>query len=142
MLLDANILLYAVDEESPFHEAARPWLEGTLNGDRRVGIPWQSLVAYVRIVTHPRALRQPLSPTVAWSTVEAWLDAPVTWVPAPGRRHSEILGRLIREHDLRANLIPDAVLAALCIEYGMQMVSADTDFARFREISWYNPVAR
>ncbi len=63
-------------------------------------------------------------------------------MPAPGRRHREILGRLIREHDLRANLIPDAVLAALCIEYGMQMVSADTDFARFRELSWHNPVAR
>ncbi len=142
MLLDANILLYAVDEESPFHEAAHTWLESTLNGDRRVGIPWPSLVAFMRIVTHPRALRQPLSPTAAWSTVEAWLDAPVTWVPVPGRGHREILGRLVREYDLRANLIPDAVLAALCIEYGMQMVSADTDFARFRELSWHNPVAR
>lgn len=142
MLLDANILLYSVDEESPFHHRAKPWLEVALNGDRRVGIPWQSLVAFVRIVTHPRALRQPLSPAKAWSNVEAWLDAPVTWIPIPGRRHREILGRLVCEHDLRANLIPDAVLAALCIEYGMQMVSADTDFARFSELSWLNPMAR
>lgn len=142
MLIDANILLYAVDEESPFHDVARPWLEAALNGDRRVGIPWPSLVAFVRIATHPRALREPLSPTQAWATVEAWLDAPVTWVPIPGRRHREILGRLVRDHDLRANLVPDAALAALCIEYGMQMVSADTDFARFGELSWLNPVAR
>lgn len=96
----------------------------------------------MRIATHPRALRQPLSPAEAWATVEAWLDAPATWVPIPGARHREILGRLVQEHDLRANLIPDAVLAALCIEYGMQMVSADTDFARFGELSWLNPVAR
>jgi len=142
VLLDANVLLYAVDEESPFHGLARPWLENALNGDRRVGIPWQSLVAFLRIATHPRALRQPLSPAAAWSTIEAWLDAPVTWVPVPGRRHREILGRLVAEHDLRANLVPDAVLAALCIEYGMQIVSADTDFARFSEVPWLNPVGR
>jgi len=60
----------------------------------------------------------------------------------PGRGHREILGRLINEHDLRANLVPDAVLAALCIEHGLEMISADTDFARFSEVTWSNPVAR
>lgn len=142
MLIDANILLYAVDEDSPFHASAHDWIDETLNGSRRVGIPWLSLVAFVRIATHPRALREPLTPADAWQFVDEWLDAPAAWVPGPGRGHREILRRLIRDLDLRANLVSDAVLAALCIEHGLQMVSADSDFARFTEISWLNPVSR
>ncbi len=141
MLVDANILLYAVDETSPFHERARDWMEETLNGSRRVGLPWASLTAFLRIVTNPRALADPLAPAEAWALVDAWLDAPTVWVPTPGRGHREILGRLVGDLDLRANLIPDAVLAALCIEHGLEMVSADTDFARFTELTWRNPIA-
>ena len=140
MLVDANILLYAVDSDSRFHEPAREWLEGALNGTRRVGIPWLSLTAFLRISTHPRALREPLDPNDAWSFVEEWLDAPVTWTPEPGRGHREILGGLVRDLDLRANLVPDGVLAALCLEHGLTMVSADSDFARFPGIRWLNPV--
>lgn len=141
MLVDANVLLYAVDEASPFHERAREWLEDALNGTRRVGLPWASLTAFLRIVTNPRALTEPLTPAEAWALVDAWLDAPTAWVPAPGRGHRAILGRLVADLDLRANLIPDAVLAALCIEYGLEMISADTDFARFTELTWRNPLA-
>jgi toxin-antitoxin system PIN domain toxin len=140
VLVDANILLYAVDTDSPFHEPARDWLEGALNGTRRVGVPWQSLTAFVRIATHPRALREPMTPGEAWSFVEDWLDAPTTWIPQPGRAHREILGRLLHTLDLRANLVTDAVLAAVCIEHGLEIVSADSDFARFTEIGWVNPV--
>jgi toxin-antitoxin system PIN domain toxin len=142
VLVDGNILLYAVDEASPFHDRARTWMDETLNGPRRVGIPWASFTAFLRIATHPRALEHPLLPVEAWQFVEQWLDAPAVWMPSPGRGHAEILGRLVRELDLRANLVPDAAMAALCIEYGLQMVSADSDFARFTEISWVNPVAR
>ncbi|MGI8793734.1 MAG: TA system VapC family ribonuclease toxin [Acidimicrobiales bacterium] len=141
MLVDANILLYAVDETSRFHGAARDWLESALNGNRRVGIPWASLTAFVRIATHPRAMSDPLDPTEAWEVVESWLDSPLVWVPAPGPTHREILGRLIRDLELRANLVSDAVLAALSVEHGLTIVSADTDFARFREVTWINPVA-
>lgn len=141
MLVDANILLYAVDEESRFHEAALSWLESALNGPRRVGIPWPSLTAFLRIATNPRALREPLAPEEAWDFVEDWLDAPSVWVPVPGRGHREIFGRLVRDLDLRGNLVSDAVLAALCIEHGLQIVSADSDFARFTELTWLNPVA-
>jgi hypothetical protein len=90
MLVDANILLYAIDEDSPFHAAALDWVEDALNGPRRVGIPWMSLTAFVQIATHPRALRDPLSPAEAWQFVDDWLDAPATWVPAPGRGHVEL----------------------------------------------------
>jgi toxin-antitoxin system PIN domain toxin len=140
VLVDANILLYAVDEASPFHQRARPWLENALNGPRRVGLPWQSLTAFLRIVTNPRALEDPLAPAEAWSVVDAWLGAPTVWTPVPGRGHRSILGALVRDLDLRANLIPDAVLAALCLEHGLAMVSADSDFARFPELTWHNPL--
>jgi toxin-antitoxin system PIN domain toxin len=141
MIVDANILLYAVDEASPYHGRARGWLETALNGTRRVGLPWASLTAFLRIATHPRALAAPLGSADAWAYVEDWLNAPTAWVPQPGRAHREILGRLVRDLDLRGNLVPDAVLAALCVEHGSSIVSADSDFARFRELTWVNPVA-
>jgi len=142
VLVDANILIYAHDINSPFHEPARDWLETALNATRRVGLPWTSLTAFVRITTHPHALREPMTPGEAWTFVEDWVDAPTAWIPQPGRAHREILGHLVRDLDLRANLVADAVLAALCIEHGLEMVSADSDFARFTEISWLNPVQR
>jgi toxin-antitoxin system PIN domain toxin len=141
VLVDANLLLYAVDADSRFHDAARTWLEEVLNGPRRIGLPWTSLTAFVRIATNARALEHPLQPAEAWQLVEAWLDAPAAWIPEPTSGHREILGRLIAELDLRGNLVSDAVLATLCIEHGLVMVSADSDFARFTEITWLNPVA-
>jgi toxin-antitoxin system PIN domain toxin len=141
MLVDANILLYAVDETARQHLAARTWLENALNGSRRVGLPWQSLTAFVRIATHPRALDAPLSVAAAWQFVEDWLDAPAAWVPEPGRGHRELLGQLLHDLDLRGNLVSDAVLAAVCLEHGLAIVSADSDFARFPGLAWLNPVA-
>lgn len=141
MLVDANILLYATDIASPFHHSARTWMEDALNGSRRVGIPWASISAFLRIATNPRAMGDPLSPADAWSIVDAWLDAEPVWVPLPGAGHRPILARLIVDLDLRANLIPDAALAALSIEHGLRVVSADSDFARFTEVTWVNPVA-
>jgi uncharacterized protein len=139
MLVDANILLYAVDQASQQHQRARAWLEAALNGPRRVGLPWQSLWAFLRIATNPRALAEPLRAADAWDIVESWLDAPAAWIPEPSHGHRAILGRLLRELDLRANLVADAVLASICIEHGLTIVSADSDFARFTEIEWVNP---
>lgn len=141
MLVDANLLVYAVDRGSVDHEPARAWLSEQLNGSRRVGLPWQSLAAFLRIVTHPRAFERPLAPTDAWARVTDWLAASVTWIPQPGASHADILGRLIVEHDVRGNLVPDARLAALAIEHGLTLCSADTDFARFDQIQWRNPLS-
>lgn len=141
MLVDANVLLYAVDETSPFHDAARDWLEASLNGPVRVGLPWQSLWAFVRIATNPRALAAPLQPGEAWSYVEDWLDASASWIPEPGPGHRALLGSLLVDHDLRAGLVTDATLVALCLEHGLTIASADSDFARFPEVDWINPVA-
>lgn len=141
MLVDANILLYAVDEQSRHHVAARTWLEGALNGAHRIGMPWQSLLAFVRIVTHPRALPVPVAPADAWSFVADWLDSPAAWVPQPGRGYREILGGLVSDLELRGNLVSDAALAALALEHGLAVVSADSDFARFADVTWINPLS-
>ena len=140
MLVDANLLLYAVDVESPDHGVAAAWLTERLNGPRRVGIPWLSLVAFVRIATHPRASRSPLSPAAAWSHVQDWLACDVAWTPGPTGRHAEVLGELITRHRLSGNVVTDAHLAALAIEHGLVVCSADADFARFAEIRWDNPL--
>jgi hypothetical protein len=140
-LVDANILIYAVDTASPFHDRAKSWLEDQLNGDRRVGLPWQSLVAFVRISTHPRVSDEPLGPQEAADQVDAWLAAEPAWVPTPGAGHASILGGLVRRYDLRGNLVSDAHLAALAVEHGLELCSTDTDFARFPEVRWRNPLA-
>jgi toxin-antitoxin system PIN domain toxin len=139
VIVDANVLLYAEDASEPRHDAARRWLESALNGPVRVGLPWPSLLAFVRIRTHPRVYERPLPPAEAWSRVTDWLAAPAAWVPGPTDRHAEVLGGLIVRHGLRAALVPDAHLAALAIEHGVAVCSADTDFARFDEVRWFDP---
>ena len=141
MLVDANLLLFAVDSTSPFHAPSQDWLTEQLNGPRRIGLPWQSLGAFVRISTHPRVSEHPLTAERAWEYIEAWLDAEAAWTPVPGERHAEILGDLVRRHHVTGNLVPDAQLAALAIEHGVAICSADTDFARFDGVTWINPVA-
>lgn len=140
MLLDANLLLYAAHRGAEQHTAAADWLTEQLNGPRRVALPWQSLAAFVRISTHPRAYERPLDGPTAWELVTDWLDAPVAWIPQPGPKYPHLLGELISAYDVRGNLVPDAMLAALAIEHGLTLYSADTDFARFREVRWENPL--
>lgn len=142
MLIDANILLYARDVSSPFHRAAADWLEAALNASVRVGLPWQSLVAFLRISTHPRPYDRPLSPSAAREQVADWLAAPAAWIPTETEAHMAVLGELIGRYRLTGNHISDAHLAALAISHGVALVSADTDFARFRELTWINPVGR
>jgi uncharacterized protein len=141
MLVDANLLLLAVDADSQHHDRVASWLVGQLSGDRRVGLPWESLGAFLRISTHPRASNHPLTPAAAWGFVQDWLAVPNVWIPVPTDRHASVLGGLIDRYQLSGNLIPDAQLAALAIQHGLEICSADTDFARFTEVRWRNPLA-
>lgn len=142
MIVDANVLLFAVDPASTFHAAAKEWLERALSGSTRVGLPWASLIAFQRIATHPRAAANPLSPQKAWSFIADWLDADPAWIPTPGDQHAEILRALLVEGDLRGNLVTDAHLAALAIEHGVGVCSFDSDFARIGQLDWINPGGR
>jgi uncharacterized protein len=141
LIVDANILLYAEDRSSPHHGPAVEWLTDALNGPVRTGLPWPSLLAFVRIRTNPRAYERPLPTDVAWSRVTAWLAAPSAWVPHPTDRHADVLGQLITGRHLGSSAIPDAHLAALAIEHGVGVCSADTDFAGFPGLSWFNPLS-
>ncbi len=139
IVLDANLLIYAKVPGFPEHEAARTWLDDRLNGDTGVGLPWPSLLAFVRLVSNPRVFERPSSVAEAWEQVKAWLELPTTWVPVPTDRHGGILDSLIPHTD-RAELVPDAHLAALAMEYGLVLQSTDGDFARFPGLRWQNPL--
>jgi len=140
VIVDANLLLYAADRDSSFHQRAADWLTQVMRGDSRLGLPWQVVVAYVRLATHPRVFARPLDPATAWQDVENWLRRDNVWVPQPTDRHREVLGGLVARHHPTGNLVSDAHLAALAIEHGVAICSADSDFARFPECRWVNPL--
>lgn len=139
-LVDANLLIYAHVESFPQHPRAREWLDSVLNGTARCGLPWASLLAFVRLVSNPRVFARPESVADAWQQVAEWLDCPAVWVPLPTERHREILAGLLRTGALRASLVPDAHLAALAVEHGLVLCSTDGDFARFPGLRWENPL--
>lgn len=140
ILIDANILVYAHIESASRHDAARSWLDTQLNGTTRVGLPWESLLAFLRIVTNPRVYSRPAPMAIAFRQVTAWLSCENVWTPHPAERHGELLGRLLALPGVHGNLVPDAHLAALAIEHGLTLCSTDGDFARFPGLRWQNPL--
>ncbi|MBL8920376.1 MAG: PIN domain-containing protein [Myxococcaceae bacterium] len=139
MLLDANVLIEA-HMAGPRHEAMREWLDEQLWGAARVGLPWESLGAFLRLVTNPRVFDRPQSIAAAWAQVSDWLGCECVWTPLPGGEHATILGRLLTTSSAGANLVPDARLAALAIEHGLVLVTSDAGFARFRGLKWKRPL--
>jgi toxin-antitoxin system PIN domain toxin len=140
-LVDANVLIYATDAQAAQHEPARRWLDQQLaRSPRYVGLPWPSILAFLRIVTNPRVYSPPAPVADAWHQAEDWLARPAAWVPSPGPRHQQVLRDIIRDASPTANLLPDAHLAALAAEHGLTIASTDTDFARFSRVPWLNPV--
>ena len=141
ILLDANLLIYAFDTASPHHADAYGWLNDQLKGASSVGIPWESSAAFLRIVTNPRFYERAVATARAWRQVQDWLESEVVWVPVPTERHAGIFGQLLSAAGIRANLVPDAHLAALAISHGLILCSADAGFARFPGLRWLNPLA-
>lgn len=140
ILVDTNLLLYAKVADFQQHAAARAWLDARLNGPAGVALPWSTLLAFTRLITNPRVFSRPLSMEDAWAQVEEWKAQPTVFSPEPAQRHAEILSGLVRRTVQRSNLLPDAHLAALAIEYGLTLCSVDSDFARFDALSWVNPL--
>ncbi len=141
ILVDANLLVYAVNLQAPDHDTARAWLDDRLNGTVRVGLPWASLLAFVRLVSNPAVVRHPVTPARAWAQVEQWLSCDRVWTPVPTARHADVLAPLLRLPLMTSRLVPDAALAALAMEHGLTLCSTDGDFARFPGLTWKNPLA-
>lgn len=141
ILVDVNILLYARNIDADQHAASHSWLDLQLSGATPVGLPWASLLGFLRIATNPRLFRQPLAMAAAWEQVSTWLSAETAWIPAPTERHAAVLADLLALPGVHGNLVSDAHLAALAIEHGLTLCSTDGDFARFPGLSWRNPLA-
>jgi toxin-antitoxin system PIN domain toxin len=142
ILLDANLLLYAHVSSFVQHKAARNWLDSQLNGTARVGLPWPSLLAFLRLVTNARVFERPETMLAAWAQVQEWMSCDVVWVPEPTERHATLLGQMLQAAGVHGNLVPDAHLAALALEHGLILCSTDGDFARFPGLRWTNPLSR
>ncbi|MGA8808695.1 MAG: TA system VapC family ribonuclease toxin, partial [Thermoanaerobaculia bacterium] len=140
ILVDSNILLYAKFEDVPQHRRARIWFEEQLNGSARIGIPWQVSLAFLRLATNARVFARPLTIAAAWKQMMEWLDHPRVWIPEPTEEHASVLRDLLLHANVTGSLVADAHLAALAIEHGLTVCSADSDFVRFPAVSWLNPM--
>jgi len=140
-IIDANLLIYFYNEDSKHHAAAAKWLDSLIDSTDQIGLPWITLWAFLRLSTSPRILPMPLSPDQAFSIVRDWMEQPSVIVVHPGPRHATILERLVVGTGARAGMVTDAALAALAIENGATLASADHDFRRFPDLKWVNPLA-
>jgi hypothetical protein len=140
-ILDANLLLYAVNEDAPLHARAKAWLEKTLSGTERVGFDWTVLLAFLRLSTRAVVFPKPLPVDEAIGMMESWLEQPCSTVVQPGDRHLAILKDLLRPFGAAGNLTSDAHLAALAVEHGAELCSCDSDFSRFPGVRWTHPFA-
>ncbi len=141
IVVDVNLLLYAVVTGFPQHAVARDWWERTLNEPTEVGLAAPAIFGFLRIGTNPRVLTSPLPVVEAIAYVRQWLDRPQVHFPTPGPRHLEIAFDLLGGLGRAANLTTDCQLAALAVENAAEVASNDTDFGRFPGLAWRNPLA-
>lgn len=140
IILDVNVLLYAAELDAPQHTKALAWLREAFNGPEPIGLPWQTIAAFIRITTDRRMRSFVWRPEEAIEAVKNWLAQPDVMVVQPGLRHFEVAERMIIQGQATGSLIPDAVLAALAIENGATLASTDRDFSRFPGLKWVNPL--
>lgn len=138
-VVDANVLLYAVNLDAAEHQTARSWMEERLSGTEAVGFAWVTLLAFVRISTRVGLLEAPITPVAAFDYVDDWLNQPAATIVHPGRHHSSSLRGLLEPLGTAGNLTTDAHLAAMAIEHRARLVSFDSDFGRFRDLHWLHP---
>ena len=138
-VLDANILLYAYDTKSPRHPQARAWLERAFSESQLVGLPWQSIAAFLRVMTNVKLPGDRYSPEEASQVVDEWLEQPNVRLLLPGPGHWPLLRQMIVEGQVRGSMISDAEIAAITVEHGGLLHTADRDFTRFPSLRWTNP---
>jgi len=140
-LVDANVLLYAVNRDAVHHERSRRWIDGALSGEDTVAFAWIALLAFVRLSTKVGLFPAPLTVDQAMDRVDAWVGAGPAVVVEPSAQHGTIVRGLLRSVGVGGNLVSDAHLAALAIEHRCGILSFDNDFARFPGVSWDVPPA-
>lgn len=138
-LVDANVLLYAVNEAEPRHHQARSWLDGCLSASKTVALAWLPLLAFLRLSTKPDIFPRPLTVDEALSRVRAWLNHPSAVILEPTSRHLDLLAGLLAATGSGGNLTSDAHLAALALQYDATVISYDNDFSRFPGVRWKTP---
>ncbi len=138
--IDANLLLYASDTSAADHQASRRWLETTLSSEEPIGIPWASVLAFLRVGTNPRIRRNAFSLEEAIDIASGWFERPTVTLLSPGERHWDILREMMTKGQARGPLVTDAHLAALAIEHGAALATTDRDFARFPGLKFFNPL--
>jgi toxin-antitoxin system PIN domain toxin len=141
IITDINLLIYAYDQRSGFHESARRWWEKSLSGTEVIGLSWVACLGFLRLITNARVFENPMPVRTATGIVQSWLGRPQVRVLQAGSTHAGILFGLLNELGTAANLTTDAHLAALAIEYQAVLHTTDTDFARFSGLRWRNPLA-
>jgi len=140
IICDANVLLYAYDQCAEHHAVCRNWITAAMNGDEPIGMPWQTLLAFIRITTNPQVYTQPLAVTAACQIVNAWVDRPQVRIPEPGERYWALLQALLLGSQVSGPLVTDAALAALALEQGATLCTTDRDFRRFDALKLINPI--
>jgi len=139
VIVDANVLLYAVNGSSPRNRAAKAWIDEALAGDEPVGFAWVVLLAFVRLATLPAVFPKPLGVDIALALVDDWLLARASVIVHPTPRHAGVLGGILTASGTAGNLVTDAHLAALALEHGARLCTFDRDFARFPGLRSFAP---
>jgi toxin-antitoxin system PIN domain toxin len=137
---DANLLIFAYNSSSAFHPKAREWLESTLSGVEVVGLPWQAVSAFLRVMSNPRLPVERFTPDQAARIVDLWLIDANVQIVVPGERYWPLFRRMVVEGQAAGPLVSDAEIAALTIEHGGVLHTADRDFTRFPGLRWVNPL--
>lgn len=137
---DINILVYAHDESSKDHAAARQWWEDQLNGSHLISLSWVVVLGFIRLLTNPRIFNNPYAPQEILVVVGSWMDQPHVRMVHPPHTHFQCLAGLIEHIGTAGNLTTDAHLAAIAIERGLELQTTDADFTRFPGLKWKNPL--
>ena len=139
-IVDINLLIYAINKDTPHHSKAKKWLEDSLSSDEPFGFAWIVILGFLRIVTNGRIMPTPLTSETAIESVEDWLQQPPSLTVVPTNQHWPIFKELLMPLGSAGNLTSDTHLAALAIEHGARLYSTDNDFSRFQSLRWTNPI--
>lgn len=137
---DVNLLLYAYRREMPDHETAWQWWTDLLDGDEQVGIPWSVVIAFLRLMTNRHAMVLAITIDEAIQCVADWFRHSHVEPISPVDDHMSNIAALLRSVQTGGNIVPDAHIAALALEYNAEVHSNDSDFGRFSGVRWHNPL--